>query len=287
MNPNEFSTTVPAKWVLTGEHSVLRGKSAIAFPYSEFNLKISYTPSNERLQIIAPAHEAQVLSLLERACAWLKIPFSTLDEGVLEIQSQIPVGAGLGSSAALCVALARFTLWKSGNQKSVETNPCIALATHLEHVFHGKSSGMDIHLIATGKPILFTMNEEAKPIQSQLPSVRFELRDTRQRGKTLDCIQRVKKWQDQSPDLIHEYDQKMHDATEAARNALETFGHAPDAAESSLILAMNQAQACFEAWGLVNDTLLAQKAEILREGALAVKLTGSGLGGFWVVLKSS
>ncbi len=40
---SSFETRVPAKWVLTGEHSVLRGATALAFPYPALSLNLFYS----------------------------------------------------------------------------------------------------------------------------------------------------------------------------------------------------------------------------------------------------
>ena len=78
--------------------------------------------------------------------------------------------------------------------------------------------------------------------------------------------------------MVASLDEQMNSATETALQALREF-KIPKLAE-----AMNQAQACFETWGLVSSELMDQKHELLKQGALAVKLTGAGLGGFWVAL---
>jgi len=76
----------------------------------------------------------------------------------------------------------------------------------------------------------------------------------------------------------------MGRATLSALQALRDFERNPKTSEIELGSAMNQAQGCFEEWGLVPDELIEQKQELLKQGALAVKLTGAGLGGFWVAL---
>lgn len=274
---SEFSIEVPAKWVLCGEHSVMRGKHAIAFPHPEFTLSLAYRNSNGELTITANPFQSQIKSLLGRACEWLKIDPKVLDGGELEIQSRIPIGAGLGSSAALCVAVTRFVLWKA--QASVEH--WIPLATHLEDVFHGKSSGMDISVIAHSQPILYSMAERAVPLTEIKKTPRFELFDSGKRGQTRDCVKQVATQPAMTQSVL---DDKMEEATSLSLQALREFGTDPLAAEAKLARAINQAQACFEAWGLVPAELVEQRNELLKQGALAVKLTGAGLGGFWVAL---
>lgn len=279
MKVSEFSIEVPAKWVLTGEHAVLRGKQAIAFPYSAFSLKLSYQVADQ-FSITANPFQTQIKQLIGRALEYLELNENAFKTGELHIQSQIPMGAGLGSSAALCVAIARLVLWKTG----ASTEHWIKLATHLEDVFHGKSSGMDVATIAISEPILFSLERPPARLEGITKFPRFELYDSGKRGETRDCIERVKHWQKANPHLLTRFDEQMGDATDLSLAGLKTFQTEPDAGCEQIARAMSLAQNCFETWGLVTPELMEQKHELLRQGALAVKLTGSGLGGFWVAL---
>ena len=280
MKISDFSINVPAKWVLTGEHSVLRGKEAIAFPYPEFSLSLSYrsVPLSKTLTITANPFQSQIQALIKRALEWLHITLTITGE--MAIQSTIPIGAGLGSSAALCVAISRLVIWKTES----DLNQWIPLATHLEDVFHGKSSGMDVSVIALSEPILYSLKNRAAPLQERKHLPRFVLYDSGKRGQTRECIDKVKHWQEQNPHQISRYDEQMSEATQLAKVALSQFLQHPSDAEAHLAQAINQAQNCFEVWGLVSSELMEQKHELLKQGALAVKLTGAGLGGFWVAL---
>jgi mevalonate kinase len=274
-----FSVEVPAKWVLTGEHSVLRGREAIAFPYPLMKLSLSYQSSLTG-NITANPFQSQIRSLIGRASEFLKIPLD-VNEALIDIQSQIPIGAGLGSSAALCVAMAKFCLWKAEKNE----DQLIELATHLEDLFHGKSSGMDVSAIAANtSPILYSIEKRAKLITGLGSMPRFELYDSGRRGATKECIQKVKHWQQSMPHLVNHYDDQMSESTRIAFQALLDFSKSPRESEEKLAHAMGLAQQCFETWGLVTPELIEQKYELLKQGALGVKLTGAGLGGFWVAL---
>ena len=154
-----FNTTVSAKWILSGEHSVLRGKPALAFPHSEFKLSLSYR-SDSSSQI---PDACKVL--LERAIKWLHekniAHHITSPAGAMTIDSTIPTAAGFGSSAALCVAVARFAFWMAQKEEP-SSEKVIALATHLEDVFHGKSSGLDVSVIAIHQPLFY---QAQKPLE--------------------------------------------------------------------------------------------------------------------------
>lgn len=274
-----FKVEVPAKWVLTGEHSVLRGKEAIAFPHSQMKLYLNYQPGMS-LQTAANPFQSQIRSLVGRASEFLNVPLD-IHESNIEIHSQIPIGAGLGSSAALCVAMAKFALWKA----EMNEDRLVPLATHLEHLYHGKSSGMDVSAIAAASsPILYSIDSGAKMISPLGTVPRFELYDSGKRGSTKECIQKVKHWQQTMPHLVEHYDEQMAEATRIAHQALLNFSMKPRESEDQLAKAMTLGQQCFETWGLLSPELIEQKYDLLKQGALAVKLTGAGLGGFWAAL---
>jgi mevalonate kinase len=278
---SDFTIEVPAKWVLTGEHAVLRGKGAIAFPHSRFGLKLVYR-KQKGFSITANPFQSVIKSLIGRALEFLGEESRIFDSGEIDIQSQIPIGAGLGSSAALCAAIARLVIWKTGADPGV----WIPLATHLEDVFHGKSSGMDVHAIVHGRPIEFSMQGGAQPMPGLRRIPKFELYDSGLRGQTLDCVEKVKHWRLMNPHLAGLYDDKMGDASVLAREGLLEFQSDTVRGLERLAKAVNDAQHCFENWGLCTPELIGQKHELLKQGALAVKLTGAGLGGFWVALWS-
>lgn len=277
-----FRIQVPAKWVLTGEHSVLRGGQAIAFSYPLMKLTFTYDPAHSSVDSASP-FQSQIRSLIGRASEFLNIPLP-VDESHIEIQSQIPIGAGLGSSAALCVAMARFCLWKAERDES----RLIELATYLEDLFHGKSSGMDVSAIASEPfPIHYSMSQKATRLTGLGVLPKFVLYDSGKRGQTKECIQKVKHWQSTMPHWVNHYDEQMGEATRLAQVALQEFSKSTRDAEGQLSKAMTLAQNCFETWGLVTPELMEQKYELLQQGALAVKLTGAGLGGYWVALWKS
>src|SRR5687768_1294377 len=105
-----FETKVPGKWVLSGEHAVLRGATAVALPHPEFSLSLKFDDrATDGFRIDQTFLSPELSVLLE---GWIHEIFDQHSEkipsGLLTIQSTIPMGAGLGSSAALCVGLARW-----------------------------------------------------------------------------------------------------------------------------------------------------------------------------------
>ena len=174
---------VPAKWVLTGEHAVLKGASAIALPHPEYSLKLKYEPG-EGLYVNWPEGDPKpVPELILKTCHLTK---QKIPQGTLTIESNIPHGAGLGSSAALCVAITKlFT-----DRNVFET------ATELEDFFHGKSSGMDVAVVYAEAPIVFKMGGKPDILKVDLP--KFTFHDTGLRSLTKECVAKVNRLREEN-----------------------------------------------------------------------------------------
>ncbi len=280
----KFQTRVPGKWVLAGEHSVLRGAPAVALPHPELGLSLAYDPheKSESLSVNPPEANGILLELLSAMIENIQtqgLSFSQ-PQGRVQIESTIPIGAGLGSSAALCVALTQWvsSILEFGEEQKIE------LATRLEHRFHGKSSGMDVAVISARQPITYTMANGIQNIGvTSLP--KFTFHDTGLRSRTSDCVLRVEKFREDTPQLGAHVDAKMEAASRFAIDGLAAFDAGDRPAGLRLISdAMKQARECFYSWELVPGEARRLEESLLREGALAVKLTGAGGGGMVVAL---
>jgi mevalonate kinase len=272
-----FETQTPAKWVLTGEHSVLRGAAAIALPHPELHLKLSFEPGGASLEI-TPREAAEVIRE-----TLASLPLSREPQGKLEIQSSIPWGAGLGSSAALCVALTR---WLSG-PLHLPRGEWQDFATRLENRFHGKSSGMDVAVILAGQPVRFVRGQKPVPLEvRRLPH--FTFHDTGLRASTCECVARVERYVRDHAKEAGALDELMGQASRSAEAGLKLYDSGEqDAGLEQVAKAMSGSWQCFEAWGLVPPAARDLQQSLLSQGALAAKLTGAGGGGMVVALWSS
>jgi mevalonate kinase len=277
----DFSAESFGKFIVAGEHSVLRGAPALVFPLKSKSLKISFqSDPQSSFQTKFGGTCGADLQLL--FCGVLHrseelLGFAIRDQkkarGVLTIESDLPIGAGLGASAALCVAVARFLVYLD----LLNDQDVAQFARNLENLFHGESSGVDVAVAVSGTPLVF---EKVGRRDLFVPrwQPRWYLSYSGQRGLTKECVDKVKAWMMQNPVRGQELDLQMADSVAGAMSELQQNSN--EKSLKNLVQAMNAAGQCFVEWGLVSDQLMAHMNQLKQAGALAVKPTGSGGGGY-------
>jgi mevalonate kinase len=283
MRWENFETRARGKWVLAGEHAVLRGVSAIAIPHPEFSLRLRFEPhGGQPLEVTPSSAQAVVMEILQsvRDSEQSQGRVFSLPEGKLEIASTIPIGAGLGSSAALCVAMSR---WMAGNLRIWGPQGVFEFATQLEHRFHGRSSGMDVAVINADEPISFSLKGASPLGIRKLP--KFTFHDTELRAKTSDCVMKVGRLREKDPARALHLDEAMGAASRLAMEGLIRYDQSPGPAALQLVAqSMKKAQECYHAWDLMPAEAKEIESKLLAQGALGVKMTGAGGGGMLVAL---
>lgn len=270
---------------MAGEHAVVRGAPALVFPLESARLSFAFDPKGSankdiELELTGPnGPELDLLfwGVLEKACALTGVRRPQL-EGRVRINNQIPVGAGLGASAAFCVAVARWFQAESLiPMAEIET-----FARELENLFHGESSGVDIAVAHGGKPIKFQRGAESQVLDLKWKPKCF-LTYSGQRGVTRECVNKVKDLWVANPTEAEKWDQNMKLAVANAEAALlmaEAEGY------PVLVKAFGQAADSFRAWNLFDHSMDLKARSLLARGADVVKPTGSGGGGFLLSLWS-
>jgi len=269
---SDWTVQVPGKWILAGEHAVLRGSQAIVFPLKSRFLSLSYFKKDSEFTIdiaglCASDLDMIIWSVVERALGELAIKRTDL-KGDLKIYSHIQFGAGMGASATLAVGLTLF-FQHLGHLK---TDPFL-FAKKIEDLFHGESSGVDVAVALHQKPMIF---EKAKD------NIFFDLKKlpllyltyTGQRGVTKDCVNKVKDFISEKPLEAIKVDERM-------KKVVQNFITAGfEWTEQEWIEHLNLAQSCFQSWDLVPTVVEQHMNKLKKAGALACKLTGSGSGGY-------
>ncbi len=190
-----FQKRIPGKWILAGEHSVLRGGKALVFPLSSQYLEIFYFKADSALKIDLQGVNSNeiskvVFSVFEKAFVKLNLKQQQLT-GRVHLKSNILFGAGMGASATLCVAVTYFFNFLG----YVKDSEMYEFARELENIFHGESSGVDVAVVLRQRPLIFSRNEPVNELnQPALP--KLYLWHTGCQGITKDCVNQVKKlWQ--------------------------------------------------------------------------------------------
>ncbi|WP_413294254.1 mevalonate kinase [Bdellovibrio sp. HCB185ZH] len=275
-----FQCTAYGKWILAGEHSVIRGYPSLVFPIPSRTLELEYKAGDHPLQLELRGDHGQELQLLiwgvlERAFQLKGISRQNLT-GTLYMDSSLPVGAGMGASAALCVALTRWL----GHLGYVQESEYFDFARNLEDLFHGESSGIDIAVALSGEGLRFVRNGERKQITPKWKP-RWYISYSGKRGVTVDAVNKVKDLLAKQPPTGQQIDLNMAKAVETAQQALMMD---EEQGRKALVQAIEMGADCFERWGL-NDGAPANHIQWLRDqGAIAVKPTGSGGGGYVISL---
>jgi mevalonate kinase len=264
------------KAIIVGEHAVVYGAEAIAMPL--MNLQLDLELINKR-SIITPSKRPQKVSEQLRQVIAQAYELLELDIPNYEIhcQSQIQIGAGLGSSAALCIALLR-AICKS-EHIDLPLTQLLSIATTLEAHFHGKSSGLDIAVVGLEKIIAFKREKTPEILElhpSSYEKLRFALIDSGVRASTSAMIQTAAPFFNgaQGSSHIDMFNQLSFEV----RSALELYNF------TQLASGLNESAKLLDAAGVVTKQLREIMHELNKLNVPACKPTGAGGGGFILAL---
>lgn len=273
---SDFVCSTSGKWIVCGEHSVIRGKAALVFPFKQKQLRLEYQPKENELSATFSGNQSENLhflfwNVMERGFELLNKDFKSL-HGHFHLDNQIPIGAGLGASAALSVSISRWFI----AQHLLAEEQCFTFSQQLENLFHKKSSGLDIAGCMSSHGVRFQQGN-SEPLTPKWQPLWY-LSFSGPIGITAHCVQQVEALFESAPHQAYALDEQMAQSVAMAQSALEQ-----EKSEQSFNLlrdALNLAGQCFEAWQLSNAKLQSHIDWLKNNGAVAVKPTGSGSGGY-------
>jgi mevalonate kinase len=283
-----ISASAPGKVILFGEHAVVYGFPAIAVPVSQVRARAMITANPGarpgQVQIDAPGIDlsARLDELSDDHPIAVAVRGVQSELGLdhipacsLRISSQIPVASGLGSSAAVTVAILRalstFIGYPLENQRVSE------LAFEVEKLHHGTPSGIDNSVITFEKPVFFTKGETLRTFRVANPFT-ILIGDTGLSSPTRDTVGDVRKAWEKDPYTSERLFEAIGRIARAARQAIES-GHT-----EALGPLMDENHASLQELGVSSVELDRLVSAARSAGALGAKLSGGGRGGNMIAL---
>ncbi len=278
------------KVILFGEHAVVYDQPAIAIPVTKVNATARILPNLEGLSgqvhiqapdialdmdldALAEDHPlAKVVHLAIEAVQPTHVPAITL-----QVNSTIPISAGMGSSAAISVAVIRaLTTFLGAPLPPLEIS---ALAYEVEKIHHGTPSGIDNNVIAYQKPVYFWKDHPIEFLSIENPS-HWVIADTGEGRPTRESVSAVRELYDTDP---KSYEAIFHQIGEVVQNAKEAL-IAGDL--DFLGWLMDKNQRLLEELNVSSPKLDVLIRAAREAGAAGAKLSGGGCGGNMIALAS-
>lgn len=266
------------KIILIGEHSAVYDKAAIVLPFNDtqIHVTVQQAPKNFLMSRYyigyltdAPENLQSIKKLTYKLQTYLHTPNFQIN-----INSTIPVARGMGSSAAVAIAITRaFFAWK---QQYLEQETLLSFTDYAEKIAHGNPSGMDAAAASSKEPIFFEHKQFATfPMNIDAYLL---VADTGVLGQTRAAVKSVA--------------QRFKTFHEQTSHAIEALGLLTEQAKEAIITnqpeilgeVMNQAQSHLQSLTVSNKLLDDLIQFSLENGALGAKLTGGGRGGCFLAL---
>lgn len=293
-----LTARTPAKLILSGEHAVVYGQPAIAMavdryttttttwrdsPHIHFklaDLKYAKTITLQTLQRLTLQLQTDyraflngtgsIRDVLKRPFELLQYSVSTLIErlnvqlpkGVeIAVQSNIPLGCGMGSSAAAVIST--LSAFSNFLKLDWQRDELLTLGKEIENLQHGKSSGLDLQLVTYGGCVRFQNGVVETRSAPQMPM--YIINTGKPESSTGECV--------------------AHAATILARDTimLQDFAAVTEAVDAAInsndLVALQQAirinHALLQNLGVVPDRV-SNLINDLENNNFAAKICGAG-----------
>ncbi|MGX6977861.1 mevalonate kinase [Vagococcus elongatus] len=269
------------KIILMGEHAVVYGEPAVAIPFPAVKIKATVEKNQGKTSIDCLFYKGlvdEMPELLESLHKAIDISLQKIKKNdwlTIKIESTIPAERGMGSSAAVAVAVTRaiFDYYDC----SLTDEQLLEIVNEAEKIAHGNPSGLDALMTSSHVPYYYIKNQELSPFDLNLHGV-LVVGDTGITGKTKEAVQDVADKVKHSPET---YGADIRALGQLARESLYFLEN--DLPEE-LGKHMSAVHKLLRDLGVSSKELEQLITAALSAGALGAKLTGGGRGGCMIAL---
>ncbi len=261
------------KIILFGEHSVVYGKPAIAVPVPTIYTDVKVSPNSSLVFDLKINLDNNETKRLHQLAGFVFRELNASPNGRISIDSTIPLGSGMGSSASLSVALIRAVAESRGS--ILDNEQVSQIAFKCEKIFHGNPSGIDNTVVTYEKPVFYIREKDIEFIR--IRPLRLVIAGTGIKSSTKKIVEDVRKRYRGDANYKGYFDEMGRIAV-SARDALEKGNIA------ELGNLMNKNHEYLQKIGVSCPELDKLVRTARENGALGAKLVGAGRGGNIVAL---
>ena len=283
-----MKASAPGKIILFGEHAVVYGRPALAVPVTQVHADVKVLDSSRAgIWIDAPdinvhaelntlPSDHPIASVIHNFLfLWRVSPFPNLE---INITSTIPVASGLGSGAAVTVALVRAL--SVHLDRFITDEEVNAFAYEIEKLHHGTPSGIDNTVVTYARPVYFIKGQPIETFKVGQPFT-IVIGDTGISAPTKESVADVRRlWMNDKARWETVFD-KIGEIAFTARRAIE-------AGKSEMLGELMDENHALLQTMTVSSKELDRLVEAARDaGATGAKLSGGGRGGNMIALVQS
>ena len=302
---NNVTVSAPGKLILSGEHSIVYGYPALLTAVDK-RCRVKLVATHRPAIVIRDEHfgdktysVAQVSRFAQAADrAWqefdrtntiaklgfikrdpwglIKLALAQVGVGTktkglkVTVRSQIPLGSGMGSSAALSVAIVGAVLQLSSG--TFDKERINRLAFEVEKKIHGRPSGGDNTIVTFGGIIQFQKGKPPKPVKGQSQSSAFLVIQTGSPQETTGEMVSLVRNKLDNPALRQKTKQTLQSMGEVSRKFVSAFKNRNQRQLHQLMIKNEQ---LLEQLGVVSGRTQDLIRRLEKQG-LAAKICGAG-----------